>query len=206
MKSAKITILSLLIFIIPLINAGCVSTKLTSAKEPGFSSRTFGNIMVVCETKDQSKKQMLEDYITQKFQQCNIPSVQSYKLFSPEGLTDEQKKEVVLKNSIDGLLVINLGEIGVKESYIPFLTSTNTVSQNGQTVTNTSYSGGYSIERPFAEFNIHLYEAETGNIAWSGNSYTGGNGLANFNDVYRNFSDEIVSDLLKKELIKEQKP
>lgn len=203
MKSAKIALLSFLLSSIALINTGCVSTKLSSVKYPDYTSRTFRNILVVCETKNQSNKQILEDYLAQKLQQKNTASIQSYKLFSLTAeLTDEQKKEIILNNSIDALLIIDLGEIGVKESYLPFFTTVNTRNQNGETVTNSSYSGGYNIERPFAEFNINLYDAKTGNIAWSANSYTDGNGLANFNDVYRSFSDEIVADILEKELIK----
>jgi hypothetical protein len=125
-------------------------------------------------------------------------------------LTNEEKVSLLIENKIDAYISVLVGESGIEEVYVPPTSSTTKTKGNvtilGNTATyeeksKTTYQGGYTFSKPWAEFETKLYDVSNGRMAWISASFTGGNALASFNTVINSFSKEVVNRLENEELI-----
>lgn len=207
MKSIKNSFPLLIIFLL----VGCASTKMTSFKDPDYQKAEFKRILVVANTNDLEDRQTLESKMVKEFSSIGVYALESFRLFPPtRELTDEDKVELLLKNDIDAFISISVGESGVSEVYVPQTSSTTKTKGNvnvyGNTATykeksTTTYQGGYTLNKPWAEFETRLYDVSSGQMAWIASSFTGGNAYANRNTVINSYCGKTVDQLLEDNLI-----
>lgn len=190
---------------------GCASTRMTSFKDPDYQNTEFKRILVVANTNDLEDRQKLEFKMVEAFSEAGVYALESYKLFPPtRELTDEEKVDLLLKNDIDAFISISVGESGVSEVYVPQTSSTTKtkgeVNVYGNTArykekSTTTYQGGYTLNKPWAEFETKLYDVSNGQMAWIASSFTGGNAYANRNTVINSYCGKTVDQLLEDNLI-----
>ena len=198
-------------FFVILFLISCASTRMTSFKDPDYQKAEFKRILVVANTNDLEDRQKLESKMVEEFSNIGVFALESFRLFPPtRELTDEDKVELLLKNDIDAFISISVGESGVREVYVPQTSSTTktkgNVSVYGNTATykeksTTTYQGGYTLNKPWAEFETQLYDVSNGQMAWIATSFTGGNAYANRNTVINSYCGKTVDQLLEDKLI-----
>ncbi len=204
-----------LIFVLIIFLLGCASTSMTSFKDPDYQNTEFKRILVVANTNDLEDRQKLESKMVEAFSEIGVYALESYKLFPPtRELTNEEKVDLLLKNNIDSFISISVGESGVSNVYIPQTSSTTKtegdVNVYGNTArykekSTTTYQGGYTVYKPWAEFETKFYDVSNGRMAWIASSYTGGNAYANRNTVINSYCGKTVDKLLEDKLIIENK-
>ena len=190
---------------------GCASTNITSFKDPAYQNTAFKQILIIANTSNLQSRQMLESQMVEAFKGIGIDAMKSILLFPPtRTLSNEQKVELLLRYEIDAFLSIDVGERGVQNVYVPPTGSTTKtkgeVSVYGNRAeyeekSTTTVQGGYSISKPWAEFQINLYDVSSGSIAWIASSHTGGNGYASFTTVINSFCEKVVDQLKQDSLI-----
>ena len=190
---------------------GCASTRMTSFKDPDYQKAEFKRILVVANTNDLEDRQKLESKMVEDFSDIGVFAMESFRLFPPtQELSDEEKVDLLLKNDIDAFISISVGESGVNEVYVPQTSSTTKTKGNvnvyGNTATykeksTTTYQGGYTLNKPWAEFETQLYDVSNGHMAWIATSFTGGNAYANRNTVINSYCGKTVDQLLEDKLI-----
>lgn len=190
---------------------GCASTRMTSFKDPDYQNTEFKRMLVVANTNDLEDRQKLEFKMVEAFSEAGVYALESYKLFPPtRELTDEEKVDLLLKNDIDAFISISVGESGVSEVYVPQTSSTTKtkgeVNVYGNTArykekSTTTYQGGYTLNKPWAEFETKLYDVSNGQMAWIASSFTSGNAYANRNTVINSYCGKTVDQLLEDRLI-----
>lgn len=194
------------------ILVGCASTRMTSFKDPDYQKAEFKRILVVANTNDLEDRQKLESKLVEAFSDIGVFAMESFRLFPPtRELSDEEKVDLLLKNDIDAFISISVGESGVSEVYVPQTSSTTKtkgeVNVYGNTArykekSTTTYQGGYTLNKPWAEFETKLYDVSNGQMAWIASSFTGGNAYANRNTVINSYCGKTVDQLLEDNLIK----
>lgn len=201
---------SISLFIVFLL-VGCASTRMTSFKDPDYQKAEFKRILIVANTNDLEDRQRLESKMVEVFSEVGVFALESFKLFPPtRELSDEDKVDLLLKNNIDAFISISVGESGVSEVYVPQTSSTTKTEGNvnvyGNTASykqksKTTYQGGYTLNKPWAEFEIKLYDVSNSQMAWIASSFTGGNAYANKNTVINSYCGKTVDQLLEDNLI-----
>ncbi len=198
-----------------LLILGCASTRMTSFKDPDYQNKEFKRILVVANTNDLEVRQKLESKMVEEFSKVGVHSLESYKLFPPtRELTNVEKVDLLLKNNIDSFISISVGESGANEVFIPQTSKTTKtegdVNVYGNTAhykekATTTYQGGYTVHKPWAEFETKLYDVSNGRVAWIASSFTGGNAYANRNTVINSYCGKTVEKLVEDKLITENK-
>lgn len=211
MKSIMVSIVLLVMFLL----VGCASTNMTSFKDPDYQKANFKRILIVANTNDLQDRQRLESKMVEAFLEVGVYSLESFKLFPPtREFTNEEKVDLLLKNNIDAFVSISVGESGVSEVYVPQTSSTTKTTGNvnvsGNTAnyrqkSTTTYDGGYTLNKPWAEFETKLYDVSNGRMAWIASSFTGGNAYANRNTVMNSYCSKTVEQLLEDNIIQEVK-
>jgi hypothetical protein len=187
---------------------GCASTSITSFTDPDYKSIQFKNILVAANTNKLGYRLSMENRIVEVFANNGIKSIPSYSIFPPtREFTDSLKKDLMISNKIDGCLMVYFGESGIEQVQIPIIGSKTkgTVTYNSSGAdyeSKTTYIGGQVLDKPYAEFDLKLFDVINGKMAWIANSFTGGSAYSNFNTVYSSFCDKIVDRLSADNLIR----
>lgn len=193
---------------------GCASTRMTSFKDPDYLDSKFERILVVANTNDLEDRQNLESGMVEEFTEIGVFALESFKLFPPtRDLSEEDKVDLLLANNIDGFITIDVGESGVNSVYVPQTGSTTKkegrVNVYGNSATykeksKTTYQGGYTLNKPWAEFETRLYDVTNGNMAWIATSFTGGNAYANKNTLIGSYCSTTIEKLVEEKLVNEK--
>ena len=205
----------LIIIFLSVLFISCASTRMTSFKDPDYQKANFKRILIVANTNDLGDRKRLESKMVDAFSEVGVFALESYKLFPPtRELTNEVKVDLLLKNNIDAFISISIGESGVSEVYVPQTSSTTKTegdvnvygnSANYRQKSTTTYEGGYTLNKPWAEFDTKLYDVSNGKTAWIASSFTGGNAYANNNTVIGSYCNTTVDKLIEEKLITENK-
>ncbi len=192
--------------------AGCASTDMTSFKDPSYASTSFDRILVVANLSNLDWRQQIESRLVQEFQEKGIFAMKGMDLFPPtRTLTDDQKISLLTENKIDSYILIDVGETGTQQVYIPQTgSSTKTegnVNVSGNTATyreksTTTTYGGYTVSKPWAQFEAKVFDVSNGQNAWMASAFTKGNGYANFKTVVNSFCGKTVEQLIKDGVVK----
>jgi hypothetical protein len=192
--------------------AGCASTSMTSFTDPSYRATSFSRILVVANISDLQSRQRLESRLVEEFRSQGIFAMEGMNLFPPtRTLTDEQKIDLLVQNNIDSYIVVGVGETGTQQVYIPQTgSSTKTkgsVNVYGNTGTyqeksTTTTYGGYTVSKPWVQFDAKFFDVSNGQNAWVASAFTGGNAYANFNTVVNSFSSKTVEQLIKDGIVR----
>lgn len=201
MKLIKNAIFLFIIFFL----SDCASTSITSFKDPDYKKADFKRILVVVNSSDLGNRLKLETKMAEEIRKVGIFAMESYQLFPPtREIGDEDKVKLLIDNNIDSFISISVGESGVDNVYIPPTSSITKTEGNVNVYGNqasyeekskTTYQGGYTLSKPWAEFNTKLYDVSNGRMVWIASSFTGGNAFADFNNVTNSYCQEIVKKL-----------
>jgi hypothetical protein len=180
---------------------GCASTSIRSQADTA-ALRPYPRIMAFVSLADLGLRQDAETVFERELAQCNIECVPSHKLFFPSRqYSDEEAVQLISESSIDAVLIVTLSDTGTSSSYVPQQTYTQAKAQiTGNTATGsstTTTSGGYSIEKPWANFTAQLFDCQTGNVVWVASASTGGNAYASGGTLVRSMADKTVDQLKK---------
>jgi hypothetical protein len=187
---------------------GCAATSIISYTDPDYRAVQFKKILVVANTNKLGDRLNLENRMVEVLDTNGIKAITSYSIFPPtREFTDSLKEDLMIGNKIDGCLMIYFGEKGIEQVQIPIIGSKTkgTVTNNSRGAdyeSQTTYIGGQILDKPYAEFEIKLFDVINGRMAWIASSFTGGNAYANFNTVYNSFCDKIVDKLSQDNLIR----
>ena len=198
--------ISLLFFclVAAFISFNCASTQITSYVDPDYRDSSFKKILVTANTDKLDFRLKIENTISNNLTENGTVSVASYVLFPPtRTFTDSVKSAVMSANKFDACLIVTLGEKGVENFQNPIIASTTngTIAPNGTVNTTTTYLGGEFTSKPYAEFDLKLFDVKTGKMAWIANSITGGNAYADFETVYNSFCKNVVMKLSADKMI-----
>jgi len=177
--------------------SGCASTGLTAVKNPRTTIREYGRILAVFPLQDLEFRKRAEDRIADGTGGQIIPSYNL--LFPGREVTEEELLAVILDNQIDAVLFISLEEGGVNTSYVPETSRTRCtfawLDERGCQATETKTSGGYSLEKPWAEFTVSLFDLGQREVVWYGTAKSRGNAFADQEDLFLSLSEKIVEGL-----------
>lgn len=133
-------------------------------------------------------------------------------LFPPtRDLTYQEKTDLLVQKNIDAYIIVEVGETGIEEVYIPKTGSSTksegTVSVHGNTATyrgesRTTEYGGYNVYKPWAEFSVKFFDVSNGQNVWVASAFTGGNAYATFNTVINSFCVKTVEQLIEDGLVR----
>jgi hypothetical protein len=199
---------------------GCASTSITSFVDPDYRAVQFKNILVAANTNKLGDRLSMENRIVEVLATNGIKAIPSYSIFPPtREFTDSLKTILMLESKIDGCLMVYFGERGIEQVQIPVIGSRtksesqttgnitpnfNGIDYNSQTTSEskTTFIGGEIVDKPYAEFEIKLFDVFNGKMVWIANSFTGGSAYSNFNTVYSSFCNNIVNRLSEDNLIR----
>jgi hypothetical protein len=205
----------LLVCIIAFIAGGCASTKISSFTDPSYRSKTFHRIVVVAGISNLEGRKNVESSFVKEFEHRGIYAVEGINIFPPtRTMSTDEMSDALRSNQIDGVLYISVGDAGVSQEYVPPTSTTTktkgTVSVYGNSASyqersKTTTDGGYTISKPWAKYEVKLFDAENGQNAWLASASTKGNAYANSNTVVNSFSSKTIDQLKNDGLIIEIK-
>ena len=191
-----------------LLLSGCATTSIATFKDPDFSHRIYKKIVVGYGLKREWGQNLFHS-ISSKADNinANVELVDYETIFYPtRQYSENEVRDLIQKNKIDGFLFFRLQNAGTQESYVPQYHSETTVTSNriGGYKADTYNYGGYNISKPYFLFNIELVDAETERKAWVAESKTGGNAFAGWGDLIDSLSAKVVNGLYSEGLIEKR--
>jgi len=132
--------------------------------------------------------------------------IPSHQVFFPGRQYDNTEVATLLReHHIDATLVILPGDVGSTTGYVPpTYTSGCTLwsSTQGCAQVTTTQSGGYSYNKPWAQFTASLYDVNTGKAILVASATTGGNAYAHSSTLVRSMADKTAAQLLGDGLVR----
>ena len=185
--------------------AACATTSMNSLPSPELGGRTFHNILVVAAFADLGIRRETEDRFAAADSEGRFRFVPSYQLFFPgRQYTSDETGALLRQHQIDATLVIFPGQAGATSGYVPpTYTSGCTVwsPTAGCSEVTTTQTGGYSYQKPWAQFTAQLYDPTTGQTVWMASATTGGNAFASAVTLVHSMADKTVQRLMQDNVI-----
>lgn len=179
--------------------ASCATTSMSSIPSPELKGRSFRNILVVAAFADLGIRRETEDRFAAASAEGRVRFVPSYQMFFPgRQYTPEETRALLKQAEIDATLVVFPGQAGATSGYVPpTYTSGCTVwsSTSGCSQVTTTQSGGYSYQKPWAQFTAQLYDATIGTGVWVASATTGGNAFASAVTLVHSMADKTIERL-----------
>ncbi len=186
--------------------AACATTSMNSLPSPELGGRTFHNILVVAAFADLGIRRETEDRFAAAYSEGHFRFVPSYQLFFPgRQYTPDETGSLLRQHQIDATLVIFPGQAGATSGYVPpTYTSGCTVwsPTGGCSQVTTTQTGGYSYQKPWAQFTAQLYDPTTGQTVWMASATTGGNAFASAVTLVHSMADKTIGRLTQDGVIR----
>jgi hypothetical protein len=204
MTQKSIQVLGLLGLFI--ILAGCRAyTHLESSKHPSYDGKTFKKILVEGRDTQQNQNIGIEWTFKRKLENQNLTIIPASDLFVPnQNYTNDQRTEILAKNEIEGILLVNLEDVQEYHIYHP-PTSVSTETKkdrNGNVSIATTTHGEYTEHGQNRWHSLTLFDATTLKPIWFSKARTNGNLYWNSNqDFYNALANAAVKSLKKEHLI-----
>jgi hypothetical protein len=189
-----------------LIFSSCATTETTSFVDPAFRGKQFSKICVLADVSDLKYKQKLEREFMKNLAEKNVNVTIGSQLFPPtREWSQEQMQEILLKEGIDGYLLVTWKDKGVQETYHPGQAVSETKGEvkkkDGKDVyterTVTTQTNG-SVDKEFRSyFEAKLIDVLTKNNAWIATSYSSSGEWmgSDFDLIMESYSSDIVEKL-----------
>lgn len=205
---------ALFIIITGLFLFGCARavTSEYDVKNPDFNSITFKKIAVFANFADIGLRKQTEYAFVNKLKNTGVNAVPSIELAPPvKHYTKRELKDIINKNNIDGILIINLEGAWKSRSYIPKMYFTNgnfytyhyPYNTYGYYNKNTQVYGGYYIAKPVVKFQISLVDTKSGKTVWISSATTRGNVRAKYDTLVNSLAETTVKKLEKEHIIEQ---
>lgn len=171
----------------PTFVAGCsrTQTSVKAFRDPGFAGRSLKRPAVLCQSKDLQRRQLLEDCMVEELSGQGVLAEATIRVLPPtREYTQEEWLARLAENNIDALVLIDVGEIGVKDLSGPTQTYSQTAAR------------GLTGLKPWEQVNTKVVEVSTGNTAWVASSFSSGNAFASFEHVQKSYCRKVVKEML----------
>ena len=202
----KTTITALIMIGIASGEAGCARTSMSSMPSPEVAGRHYHNILVVAAFANLGIRRETEDRFVSASSEGHFRFVPSYQVFFPgRQYTPDETAALLRKYEIDVTLVIFPGQAGATSGYVPpTYTSGCTMwtMDGGCAQVTTTQRGGYSYEKPWAQFTAQLYDATSGAGVWVASATTGGNAYASAVTLVHSMADKTIERLTQDGIIR----
>jgi hypothetical protein len=198
---------------------GCAMSSVTSFKDPEAGDRRYTSPIVVASNLPLSDRAQAEQKMVEAIQKKSGLRVMSgMQIFPPTRDWDGATMNAAISESgADSILIMWVTDIGSTQTYVPPQVISGGSSSTMGTATNMgggnyslSYStlytpptvvGGYTLQKPTAQYGAALYDVSTGRKIWIGEISSRGNAFASYADLAKSAASSIVSDLSKLGLI-----
>ncbi len=195
-----------------LFSCATASTDFEGFTDPdyrnGFKAK---DIIVISEDLSLSNQKLLINRLKSSFSDYDIDVIGGIDIFPPtREYTSEEKNKIIQGTGADAILYIKVESIdystrhvpvqyheGEKESYVVKSGDTAKI-----TTKDTSYtSGGYSVSKPWMDYDVTLKDAKNGKTIWIAEGYTGGNAFASYTTLIKDLAKELPDDLYNSGLL-----
>lgn len=197
----KILRFSVPFFLIVLVSA-CASTEMTSRANPELGGRAFEKLLVFGKFQNLNHREVAEnEFCSNLSRLTNSECIKSSDLFFVgESQTAEQTYTRIKDQKIDAVLILQPSDSGTSSSYVPpsYETQSNaTVTGNMISGSSTTYTyGGYTLNKPWAKYEVSLIATEDGRVAWYATGQSRGNAYAGWDDLIESATSESVRKLV----------
>jgi hypothetical protein len=186
---------------------GCASTRMTSFVDPAYRGQKFTRLLVVADVPNLETRMTLEHRMVESFRDAGLEAIPASELFPPtREFTGEQMVAILKEHKVEAYISVTPIDAGVQTVSIPVYkqVTKTTATFYGNTASSRSETynvGGETFDKPWADFNARMLDAETGATIWMASSHTGGNAYATMRTVFGSFCDSVVDRLAEDRLI-----
>ena len=196
---------------------GCVSTKITSFRDPEFrTGYSIGKIVVGAPELPLTERLAVETKFVEAFEKASVVAVRAVDLLPPtRQFTGDQIAQILDQNSVDTLLLMVGYMKSTQSTYIPQThypgQTTGTVNYIGNTAyfqaqTSPGFTaGGFSVKKPVFSYTLNLSDHRTGKIVWTASGTGRGNKWANAEDFGHSTAATTLAELKNEGFLPKQK-
>jgi len=186
--------------------SSCATTGISSIANPKFAEKSFKKIVIAAPFSDISLRKQTEQEFTCQFIMTSALAIPSLDVIPPfKDYSEPEILEILRKNRIDAVFVVALTDFWMSKTYIPKSSSTSgTVSAFGGSLHYQSYAqehGGYYVNKPRLEFDVRLFDVESGEAVWMATSLTKGNAFAHYKTLCISLAGRVVDKLIEDNII-----
>lgn len=189
----------------------CTRTSLIAQRDPAIDANQYDTLLVEAVFQDLGLRRECEMHLVKRLGirgYTALPSVDI--LFPGREYTDEELGDIILKHGIDAWLLIGLTGSGYSSTYVPKTTytegSATTIGNTTRGSARTRTYGGYSVSKPWASFDLKLYDVATGEVAWIATAKSGGNAFSDYGHLVRAIASKAATQLEKDQLLRKTHP
>lgn len=182
--------------------AACASTAMTSMVNPDVAAPEISRVLVFFPSDDLADRQRVEGAFADR--KGSITFVPAHTVLFPGRTYSEMEvSDRLVAESIDGVLVVSLSDVGSSTSILPTTSQTRCtlISSGGCQATTTTTTGGGTISKPNAAFQLALVEPSSREVIWVATAESGGNAFADMDNLIDSLADETMSQLVSDGLI-----
>jgi hypothetical protein len=174
---------------------GCASTSMSSFRDPQYLNHKCERIAVIVGSSNLMVRAELEQKMVRSFREDGVFAIAGTQIFPPtRTIADSTIAPTLLEKGIDSYLLIAPGAYGVEDFALPSLTSGH-VRTSGNVSVFQFVQTQNSVEKPYASHRVMLVDSKNNQVMWIADSFTGGNGLADFSTVNQSFCREVTRRL-----------
>jgi len=200
MKARNKTVI--LLAVIALILAGCVSTQVDSITNPQFQGKKFNRILVNLNITNIQTVKAFEGKFSIKARETlkQTAFIPAYSVFMPgENISKEELQKRLAEKEIKSLLIVTPTNYSEQQVYLP---QTSTTQSNYYASGNQVYGqsqtytyGGFNVSKPRITYQMKLYDVESGKLVWNATALSRGNAHATIEEMLRSLINETISKL-----------
>ncbi|RUT74410.1 hypothetical protein [Marinobacter sp. NP-6] len=199
------------VVLIVLVSA-CASTEMTSRANPELEGRAFDKVLVFGKFQNLNHREVAEsEFCSNLGRLTNSECIKSSEVFFVgESQSAEQIDARVKEQEIDAVLILQPSDSGTSSSYVPpsYETQSNaTVTGNMISGSSTTYTyGGYTLNKPWAKYEVSLIAIVDGRVAWYATGQSRGNAYAGWDDLIESATSESVKKLVSDGVLRKADP
>jgi hypothetical protein len=196
-----------------LVIAGCAVTNLESFADPDVPNRSYRHVLIYAGSENLEFRKAMETSISERLAVKGIKSTRCIDMFPPT--REFTPDEVVTKadsSGVDAYIFVEFGAQGTDIENQPIWGSTTRTHGTGtstgstfsyQGTSQTSYQGGGTYKRKWAEFRARFYDAKSGRMIWLASANSKGAGFwESDRTLIDSFSTEMIMKLYRDNVLK----
>jgi len=206
----KVALRSIIFSVLDICIISCAWTSMNSQISPECSGRQYRKILVFVDLYDLGDRQSAEIRIKDELADFGVGCLTAHELFfAGRSYSENEMVDLLDRNEVEAVLIIDPYATGESKSYIPPSTRTKTegtvregfFGYTFQTKSRTTTSGGYYVSKPWARFTLRLFDAKTGEVVWIASARSRGNAFASWNTLMNSVAVKTVEQLNNDDLL-----
>jgi hypothetical protein len=191
---------------------GCASTRMTSQVNREVTVGTFRKVLVDAKFKSLEHRKLAEGRLcTELIRVASCECLKSAEVFFPgQEHTAEQIDSRLSELHVDAVLTLQPVGSGTSSSYVPQSSyTTGSATTSGGTVMGSSTTrtyGGYSVDKPWANYEAMLQSRSDGKVAWYATATSRGNAFAGWSDLINSATSATVGKLVLDGVLEKRAP